>query len=174
MKKITLTAILLLIGLTINAQQIRVGDQANNVKGKVERLIKDYNSHSNIGQMKMWSNVLWSNGKIKEVIIERKNVPHVSKTGEIHNQSFKTRYIMKGNVCSRILIEYYNVSLAILKQQCAEEYRRIDNYYFERGYNSYVTLFLSSTGLATKEIHQIPYDSLPLSIRSKIEIESNE
>jgi len=174
MKNVILTIALLLLFISSKAQQVKIGDNAENVKGQVEWLIRDYNRIGSAKQMEMWHKVLWNNGRISEVIIERRNVPSVSPDGALQNQSFKTRYIMSNGKCSRILIEYYNLSLADLKKQSSKRYHRIDNYYFEDGYDAYVTLFLGKSGLATKEIHDVPFEKLPESIRRKIEIESNE
>lgn len=160
--------LVLFMPVRMKAQQVKIGDDATKVKGQVEWLIRDYEQHKPIGSFRMTSRTKWSNGKIAEVDIERENVPHVGRNGEIKNLSFVTRYIMANGQLARILKEYYNLSLSELKQQQHSEHNDIGGYYFEPDYLTYATVFVGKNGLATLEIMQSNISKLPLNVKSVV------
>ena len=161
--------LVLIFPIQIKAQQVNIGDDATFVKGRVEWLIRDYEQHEPVSNFTMRSEIKWGNGKVLEVDLIRNNTPHPYKNREIKYLSFNTRYIMKDGKLSRILQEYYNLSLNELKQLQNNDFINIGSYYFSHDYSIYTTIFMGKNGLATLELIKTELNKLPQNIREIIQ-----
>jgi hypothetical protein len=126
--------------------------------------VQEYYSAQGYHQVQEDYKVLMDNGSIREVVLQKENVPDMYLQRPI---SFRTRYVMQGGILSRVLLEYFDVSLSELMNSFKSNYRgnSINDYYFNADYSTYTRIYLGANKLATAETKPTQLSDFPPGLR---------
>ncbi len=167
MKKAIILSLALLCIVSLYSEAQQIGDDAEKVKSLVQMAVQEYYNAQGYHQVKEDYKVLMDNGSIAEIVLQKENVPDANLQRAI---SFRIRYIISRGKLSRILQEYFDVSVSELRNAFKANYRGnvIYEYYFNSDLTAYSKIYLSSNRLAAVETKETDLNDFPASLRELI------
>ncbi len=160
-----LTAVFALLFINGWCQTPAIGQSASEVKALIDYEVSSYYRSQGYHQVRMDHRTDYKNGQISEVIICKENVPMIDlqKAG-----NFCTHYVMNKGKLFYIAIQYSNISIEELEVVMRKSSVQVGKYYFGDDNQTYSKVYLSQSGQATKEIHDIGLEPLPLTVKNQL------
>jgi hypothetical protein len=126
----------------------KIGDDANGIKLLVENEIRSYYNAQGYHQVRQDYKVLWNEGLIVEIILQKENVPDAYFRRPV---SYRVRYIMRGGVLNRVIKEFYDIERVELEKYARDLHQgnRINEYLFSHDYSTYSRVYAGENGLAS-------------------------
>lgn len=158
---------ILLFCNTSSSQEVKIGQDAQEVRQLVLRLTNNHNKPDSYGNI---ANSLWTcdtkyyNGVITEVLqcYQNQYLYDLSVYAD-----YCEHYMMENNKLSNIIMQFENISIEKLQENYNSKYSetKIGDFYFFNHYESYSKIYLSDNGLATIEIRKTIMKDLPKSVQ---------
>jgi hypothetical protein len=146
-------------------QNIIIGQSAEQVKGLVNYEVESYRRAQGYHPVRMDYSVKYKNGQISEVILCKENAPMIDLPKAV---DFCTHFIMANGHLATILLQYSNISISELESVMNKSNIHIGSYYFSNNQDTYSKVYLSTTGLAIKEIKSKILNPLPATIENQL------
>ncbi|TSD66408.1 hypothetical protein FFF34_003115 [Inquilinus sp. KBS0705] len=164
-KPTLLTLIFVFFFINSWCQAPTIGQSAGQVKSLVDYEVSSYYRAQGYHQVRMDNHAYYKNGQISEVVVCKENVPMIDlqKAG-----NFCTHYMMNKGRLFYIAIQYSNISIEELEAVMRKSSTQVGKYYFGDDNQTYSKVYLSQTGQATKEIHDIGLEPLPLTVKNQL------
>lgn len=142
-----------------------IGQSAGEVKSLIDYEVSSYYRAQGYHQVRMDNHTYYKNGQISEVVICKENVPmlDLQKAG-----NFCTHYMMNKGRLLYIAIQYSNISIEELEAVMQKSSTHVGKYYFGDDDQTFSKVYLSQSGQATKEIHNINLEPLPLAVKNQL------